>query len=148
MAKASKAKEAKSPVDPAIADTICDAVATTPKGLSHILESLGNPIRSSTWYRWLQLDSALSERYAHARAAQAQVMADEITELADTKPDTVIGKNGPMLDRASIEWMRQRIDARKWVAAKLLPKVYGDNLKLTGDSDAPVELVIKHVGGE
>jgi hypothetical protein len=30
------------------------------------------------------------------------------------------------------------MDARKWLAAKYLPKVYGDRLTHSGDDDAPI----------
>jgi hypothetical protein len=41
-----------------------------------------------------------------------------IVEIADTEPDAATA--------------RTRIDARKWVASKLLPKVYGDQVNVTG----------------
>ena len=53
-------------------------------------------------------------QYARAREAQADTLADEITEIADTEPDP---------NRA-----RVRVDARKWIASKLKPKRYGDRI--------------------
>ena len=38
---------------------------------------------------------------------------------------------------ANIARARLRVDARKWLLSKLLPKVYGDKLALGGDADAP-----------
>lgn len=68
---------------------------------------------------WLIDDPVFSVQYARAREEQADFYADEITEIADTEADP---------NKA-----RVRIDARKWAASKLKPKVYGDKLTLDGD---------------
>ena len=153
------------PFDPAIADLICDAIATHPTGLGKILDSLGNPINPSTWYRWLQDSEELCKRYARARAEQAQVMADEIAEIADTtelgeivteKPVIVDGiplrgADGNLVlthERKladMIEHRKLRIEARKWLAAKLLPKVYGDKLQVGGADGGPVQFALKSI---
>ena len=54
----------------------------------------------------------LAMEYARARAEQAEYYADEIVEITDTEKDA---------NRA-----RVKVDARKWIASKLLPKKYGD----------------------
>ena len=59
-------------------------------------------------------DAVLADQYARARELQAQHYANEIVEIADTDTDA---------NRA-----RVRIDARKWVACKLLPKKYGEKI--------------------
>ena len=33
-----------------------------------------------------------------------------------------------------------RVDARKWIASKLKPRVYGDKLELSGEVGAPTKL--------
>ena len=64
--------------------------------------------------RWLADDEGgeLREQYARARDAQSDVIADEILMIADTEDDP--------------QKARVRIDARKWLAGKMKPKVYGD----------------------
>jgi len=64
-----------------------------------------------------------SEQYARAREAQAELRADEITDIADGV------EHGAS---EAVQAARLRIDARKWIAAKLLPKRYGDKLDLGG----------------
>jgi len=54
--------------------------------------------------------------YARAREDQADWHADEIVAIADTETDAAKARN--------------RIDARKWKAAKLKPKVYGDRVNV------------------
>ncbi len=122
------------PEDHAIQDAVCDAISTQPRGIGAILSDLGNPINPSTFYRWLQQDEELCKRYARARADQAQVMADEITQIADNTQEGVIVTEKPdgsvETKRADmLEHRKLRIESRKWLAAKLLPKVYGERIQ-------------------
>jgi hypothetical protein len=75
-------------------------------------------------------DAALQEQYARARETQADVIFDEMIEIADT-PRTGIKKkttaSGVEINEGDmIEHRRLQIDARKWVLGKLRPKKYGD----------------------
>ena len=74
------------------------------------------------------------EQYARAREAQAEVRADEIVDIADDDTnDFTADKDGKLVaDHEHIQRSRLRVDARKWIAAKLLPKRYGDKLDLGG----------------
>lgn len=136
-------------IDTAIADAICDAVATQAKGLGSILADLGSPIAPNTWYRWLQEDADLRNRYARARADQAQVMAEQIAEIADSTEIgeivTIKGDGSEEIKRADmIEHRKLRIESRKWLAAKLLPKVYGEKVQqqVTGADGQPIQASI------
>ena len=62
--------------------------------------------------RWLRDNDEFVGQYARAREAQADTFASEIVEIADTEENAQKARN--------------RIDARKWAASKLRPKVYGD----------------------
>ncbi len=75
-----------------------------------------------------------SEQYARAREAQAEIRADEIVDIADdASGDFTADKDGkPVANSEHIQRSRLRVDARKWIAAKLLPKRYGDKLDLGG----------------
>jgi hypothetical protein len=55
-------------------------------------------------------------------------MADEILAIADaaTEDTSLTGKGSQIVHREHIERARLRIDARKWLLARLLPSVYGD----------------------
>lgn len=133
------------PYNEAIADQVCDAIAASPKGLAAIIEELELSISPSLIYKWAQQNESFRERYARARADQARVLAEEIAEIADKtqfgetitlKADgTQEIKTGDM-----IEHRKLRIEARKWLAAKLLPKVYGDKLQHTGADEGPIQV--------
>lgn len=78
--------------------------------------------KAPTFLDWVKADKNLAEQYAHARELQAEHYAEQIIEIADTTLDPVKG--------------RLQVDARKWIASKLLPKKYGDKLDLTTDGKA------------
>lgn len=96
------------------------------RGLVSICREEGMPARS-TVYRWLEEDLAFRDRYARARETQADTLFDEIVEIADAEPD---------VNRA-----RLRVDARKWVAGKLKPKVYGERLDVAHSGGITVNLL-------
>jgi hypothetical protein len=67
-------------------------------------------------------------------------MVDEILNIADEEPDYIIDANGMRrIDPASVNRIRARVDARKWVASKLRPKRYGDKIEVNGANGGPVK---------
>lgn len=94
-----------------------------------------------TVYLWMGQNESFLHQYARAREDQADTLADEIQDIADTKPAQVVDDKGiARVDSGHVNWMRLRIDSRKWVAAKLKPKKYGDRIVHAGDADNPVEI--------
>lgn len=79
-----------------------------------------------TIMEWLKVHSHFEAMYRQAREDQADFMADEIIAISDSVRDCT--------DSAKVNAARLAVDARKWVAAKLKPKVYGDRVEaaLTG----------------
>jgi hypothetical protein len=83
----------------------------------------------ATVFRWLADEErqTFREQYARAREEQAECLADEIVGIAD-------GDN----EDADPQRDKLRVDARKWVAAKLKPKKYGDKQLLGSDPENPL----------
>lgn len=87
-----------------------------------------------TVYMWLGSNPDFVQQYARAREDQADTLADEIIDIADdSSHDTIVKTNadGSTSEVANTEWInrsRLRVDARKWVAAKLKPKKYGERM--------------------
>jgi hypothetical protein len=120
-----------------IADRICERLAGG-ESLVTICADEGMPNRA-TVFRWLSAEETFRDMYARAREVQAEVLADEIVSLADKAP--------PLSD--AVAQARLAIDARKWVAAKLLPRKYGERTTLAGDPDAPLQNVtVTYVGAD
>jgi hypothetical protein len=86
----------------------------------------------STVRCWVSDDrGGFAAQYAKARETGYQSMADELLEIADddkhdaiVDPETGIAKqNGEFIARS-----RLRVDTRKWLLSKALPKIYGDKI--------------------
>ncbi len=91
----------------------------------------------STFYRWIKDDKEKSDMYAHAREDRADLLFEEILEIADeSAKDIYEDKDGnKKVDHESIQRSRLRVEARKWVLSKMQPKKYGDKVDLTSDGD-------------
>lgn len=94
-----------------VADAICEAIADG-KSLRSICKQSNMPT-TSTVCKWLSVVPSFAEQYTRAREMQADALADEITDIADETT------GDPQRDRL-------RVEARKWVAAKLKPRKYGE----------------------
>lgn len=103
----------------------------------------------ATVYRWLLESEPFRDMYARAREDQADTLADEIQAIADEpmmgERVTVKGKgkkrtrevvSGDMIDHR-----RLRVDARKWIAAKLKPRVYSERTTLQNPDGTNVNCV-------
>ena len=123
------------------ADLICIMLS---EGLSlrQILkaDTVGAFPAQSTVYDWLIRFPAFAEQYARAREEQADTNADEILDIADEMPPEYTDEKGrTSLDLTYIQWQKNRIEARKWTAAKLRPKKYGDRVAVEGvEGGAPI----------
>lgn len=97
----------------------------------------------SSVFLWLQIHAEFSEQYTRARDAQSDTYADEIIDIADTPQigETIIKKaDGTTETRKGdmVQHRHLRIEARKWIASKLKPKKYGQNLGLSAPGGGPI----------
>ena len=80
-----------------------------------------------------------------AREQQAQILFDQIVDIADTPKEgaTVITRGGRRETRVGdmTEHRRLQIEARKWVLSKLLPKKYGDRIEVAQSEDPLMQLL-------
>jgi hypothetical protein len=120
------------------AEKVLTLISTTSRGLLSICTEL--KISKASVFDWIkEVDQTKTDdfanRYARAREEQADLLADEIIEIADDgakDTKTIIGKNGQPVEVEDTEWTKRsqlRIDARKWIASKLKPKKYGDKIQ-------------------
>jgi hypothetical protein len=65
----------------------------------------------------------MADRYALARERSADTLAEDCVLIADEV------KDAGHMDSARVNAARLRVDARKWVASKLKPKVYADRIE-------------------
>ncbi|MDX1611635.1 MAG: hypothetical protein R3185_04645, partial [Candidatus Thermoplasmatota archaeon] len=126
-------------------DRICGILATTSRSLRDVCSDPSLP-DVMTIIRWMNADDDLMKMYVQAREAQADVVFDEIIEIADGKRP--IGEEDDIVDVLVEDGMSRaeavayitklqphvvsrdklRVDARKYAASKLKPGTYGDKV--------------------
>lgn len=118
-----------------LGEKICFAVSTCTDSLAQICEDNAEFPTYKCVNEWRIRHDDFGVMYAKAKMQQADLLAEEIIKIADnTSNDTLISRNkdGEIIEKCNTEWIarsRLKVDARKWIACKLLPKVYGDNNK-------------------
>jgi hypothetical protein len=100
--------------DPALADMIVERVANG-ETLMTICRDRDYPL-PATFLRWVGQDPTLGEQFAEAQALRSELMMDDILHVADDM-DSKRGRN--------------RLDARKFHAERMLPGKYGPRAYVT-----------------
>ena len=103
----------------------------------------------STLFLWLRVHPIFSEQYTKAKHESADALYEDIIDIVDNQvsqpvlvegaPVEVDGKTVMTVDNASVAHARLRVDSRKWCAARMQPKKYGDNQE-DNPNDAVSEL--------
>lgn len=111
----------------ALHERICDLISD---GLSARAACAEIGVPMGRWMTWVHRGVVDGAQYARAMAARGHRLAEEVVEIADTDEDP---------QRAKV-----RVDARKWTAARMAPKQWGDRLDLTSDGEklAPLGVVV------
>lgn len=113
-----------------LADALCERISNG-ESLRAICREDGMP-NKSTVFRWLAAEADFATKYAHAREEQADLHAEAIVEISDEVEIETTYKGEEVvleLSSAAVARNRLRVDARKWYAAKLAPKKYGDKIQ-------------------
>jgi hypothetical protein len=88
-----------------------------------------------TVLNWVDEDRAgIARRYARARSRGFEKLANEVLSISDAPCE---GPNG-YADNALVQKQRLQVESRKWLLSKMLPKVYGDKVEISGDANAPL----------
>jgi len=99
---------------PELAAEIAEQLANG-RSLAQILSQPLMPSKQ-TVYAWLRTNREFLDYYVRGREEQADFFADQCVEIADA----TVG-----MDSAGVAAARVRIEARKWRASVMKPKVYG-----------------------
>ena len=107
------------------------------------------PVKS-TIYLWLTKHQNFSDQYAKAQGDRTWSMAEDLLEIADdgrndfmertAGDETYWVQNGEALQRS-----RLRVDTRKWLMSKMLPKKYGDKIEQTLQNPDGTSLMFKTI---
>lgn len=113
--------------------------------------SLGSSIRTvckpddmpavKTIFNWFRTQPEFLQQYTRAKQESADAMAEDILDIADDgSNDWMIAHRKDeseawQLNGEHIQRSRLRIDTRKFLMAKMKPKVYGEKLDVTSDGE-------------
>lgn len=127
-----------------LATKICKRIAEG-ESVRTIVQDEDMPSASSI-FNWL-LDAGKKEfleQYETARNIQAEMMFEELLEIADDRLNDWVERetsNGTYiaLNSEAIGRSRLRVDTRKWYLSKVLPKKFGEKIDITtgGESLVP-----------
>ena len=109
-----------SPYSRQVGDQILNGIASG-KSLNEVCKAKGMPDPRSV-FNWVQANPEFATRYDLAKEERAHLLADQILAIADA----------PARTSEEVQRNRLRVDARKWLASKLLPRVYADRIEANG----------------
>jgi hypothetical protein len=142
-----KAGHPKEPVfTQAVAEEVCDRLAKG-ESLRQICKDSHLPDEKTIRYWAAKADHPFSAQYSVAREVGYLSMADELLEIADDgSNDWMVreGKDGEpswILNGENIQRSRLRVDTRKWVVSKMLPRIFGDKVinEHSGPDGGPIQ---------
>jgi hypothetical protein len=114
-------------------ELVLDTLKNTPLGVYKIC--VKNNFRPEDFYNYMRKNDGEQERYARAKEIQCEIIADDLLNIADDGiNDTIVKvneKTGEEYEIENREWLnrsRLRVDTRKWLLSKLVPKKYGDRV--------------------
>lgn len=102
--------------------------------------------------QWVDSEPDLALLYAHAREVGYRLLADEIVTISD-ETEVEVRYNGNdvtlVLDATAVARNRLRVDTRKWMLSKMLPKTFGDKTttELTGANGGAIQVAAVPLSG-
>ena len=124
---------------------ICSEI-TKGKSLRNILKEEDMP-STATFFVWLSEDEEKLKQYTRACDIRAEVIFDEMLEIADDGTNDFVKKQlgdgieVEVLNSEHIQRSRLRVDTRKWLLSKLNPKKYSDRLQTDTNISGEIAIV-------
>jgi hypothetical protein len=111
-------------------DRICQAISISTDGLRKICAQYPDFPEVNAIMEWKIRHPEFGSQYALAKSNQADLLAEEIIEISDdASRDYIVDAEGnEKFNPEHVARSRLRVDSRKWIACKLLPKIYGDKV--------------------
>ena len=120
-------------------DAICDIIISG-KSLRTALSKV--KLSSQTFFVWIREDEIMSKQYAQATVERAELMFEDMLDIADKAPKLTNTKFGTTVDTGDIQHKRVKIDTRKWALSKMNPKKYGNTPDGSDESDNEITITI------
>jgi len=116
------------------------------KSLREVCRSLDIP--PSNVMFWLKDYPEFAEQYARAREIGWSLIAEELLEISDDgtndwmeRLDQKGQSLGWQINGEAVQRSRIRLDTRKWLLSKMLPKIYGDKVDVEHSGTVSVNIV-------
>ena len=130
-----------------LAENICNRLING-EGLRAICRDVDMP-DVTTVIDWVNKKPEFSQQYARARELQAELMIDDILEIADdSSMDYKNSEYGEVVNAEAIQRSRLKVDTRKWLIGKMYPRKYGDKPEvgqITKDDNKDKKVIIEVV---
>jgi hypothetical protein len=102
----------------------------------------------ATVLRWVRDDEdGYARRYRLARESGYHLMADDLVEIADGAPSELMP---PPADgepaRDALHWAQLRVQTRRWLLAKALPRIYGERVTVTDEAAQERQEAVARMG--
>ena len=119
-----------------LAKDICLEISTSTKSVKKICKDNDKYPTSKTVFAWRLTKPDFCDLYNTARQARVELMVDEMLDISDdVSHDSKLNARGEeVCDAEYVARSRLRIDTRKWLASKLMPKVYGEKQEVVQTS--------------
>lgn len=128
--KNARGRPIRVPYTDEMADRICRYVGTHTESTRKILEKHDDVPGITLVNQWRFDHESFAIKYAEAKRKQADLLAEEVVELADNIPSHEDKDGITRIDTGIMMQRRLAVDARRWIASKLIPKVYGSTKEL------------------
>lgn len=110
-----------------MAKRICFLTATNATSMKKLCKQYPEIPSHETICRWRIQFPEFGEMYLEAKKSQAMLYADETIDIADDDSrDLLENDKGTVANAAAVARAKLRIDTRKWYAATLAPRMFGD----------------------
>jgi len=105
------------------------------KSASSAIKEVG--ISKRTFFGAVLDSDEIGNQYARATELRAAIMFDQIEQIADdSSGDETYDNNGnPKQNTEFIQRSKLRVDARKWMLARMNPRKYGDRINIDHDAE-------------
>jgi hypothetical protein len=104
-----------------------------------------------TVFNWLRTKPDFSDQYAQAKQESADALVEEMLDIADDGSNDYIedGEGNLKFNSENVQRSRLRVDTRKWIAAKLKPKKFGERVDMNHgvQPENPLAALIRSVQG-
>lgn len=138
-----------------LADLICEGLAS---GMSMRTVCKEETLPSmQTVFSWLRKYPEFLEQYTRAKAESADALVEEMIDICDDATNDWMethdkdgNDTGYKINGEHVQRSRLRVETRKWIAAKLKPKKYGEKVDVNHgvEADNPLATLMGQLAGK